>query len=69
MPVVQVPLQIQNKACIVMRPIHSSDAITAKFAPIDFNLLEPFWLQMKSIGAGALWYDITHKPPGTIEWE
>lgn len=24
------------------------------------------WESIKDIGAGALWYDITHKPPGTI---
>lgn len=69
MPVVQTPLQINQKPCIVMRPVNSSEAMTANFAEIDFNLLEKLWLSLKEAGAGSLWYDVTHKPPGTIEWE
>ena len=52
-----------------MRPVNSSEAMTANFAEIDFNLLEKLWLSLKEAGAGSLWYDVTHKPPGTIEWE
>ncbi len=69
MPVVLTPLRIQNKPCIVMRPVNSSEAMTANFAEINHRLLEDLWLRFKKAGAGALWYDITHKPPGTIEWE
>jgi GMP synthase (glutamine-hydrolysing) len=43
--------------------------MTANFAEINHRLLEDLWLRFKKAGAGALWYDITHKPPGTIEWE
>ncbi|MBF0432171.1 MAG: glutamine-hydrolyzing GMP synthase [Fibrobacteria bacterium] len=69
MPVVLLPLQANGKPIIVMRPIYSAEAMTADFAKIDANLLKKLWQQLESIGTGALWYDITPKPPGTIEWE
>ena len=69
MPVVLTPLRLDNKPCIVMRPVNSSEAMTANFAEIDTPILQELWLRFKKAGAGALWYDITHKPPGTIEWE
>ncbi|MFA6343071.1 MAG: glutamine-hydrolyzing GMP synthase [Fibrobacteraceae bacterium] len=69
MPVVLTPLRLDNKPCIVMRPVNSSEAMTANFAEIDPPILQELWLRFKKAGAGALWYDITHKPPGTIEWE
>jgi len=69
MPVVLTPLRLDDKPCIVMRPVNSSEAMTANFAEIDPPILQELWLRFKKAGAGALWYDITHKPPGTIEWE
>lgn len=69
MPVVLLPVRISHKPCIVMRPVNSSEAMTANFAEIPQNLLQKLWEDLRHAGAGALWYDITHKPPGTIEWE
>ncbi len=69
MPVVQLPLRLEDKPCIVMRPVNSSEAMTANFAEIDQNLLKGLWGRFVAEGAGSLWYDVTHKPPGTIEWE
>jgi len=70
MPVVLLPLRITGKPCIVIRPVHSSEAMTADFAKIDMNLLkDDLWQKLKEAGAGALFYDVTHKPPATIEWE
>jgi GMP synthase (glutamine-hydrolysing) len=53
----------------VLRPVISSEAMTARFAVLPFPLLDKLWDALKSAGAGAMLYDITHKPPGTIEWE
>jgi GMP synthase (glutamine-hydrolysing) len=69
MPVVSLPLRIQGKPVIVMRPVNSSEAMTANFARISKELLSILWERLKVAGAGALYYDVTHKPPGTIEWE
>jgi GMP synthase (glutamine-hydrolysing) len=70
MPIVLLPLKISGKPCIVMRPINSSEAMTANFAKIDQNLLKnSLWQKLKDVGLGALLYDISHKPPATIEWE
>ena len=69
MPVVLVPLRSAGKPCIVMRPVNSTEAMTANFAEIDQNLLAGLWRRFEAEGAGSLWYDVTHKPPGTIEWE
>lgn len=69
MPVVLLPLEVAGKPCVVMRPVNSSEAMTANFAEIPQNLLVELWEGLRNAGAGALYYDITHKPPGTIEWE
>jgi GMP synthase (glutamine-hydrolysing) len=70
MPVVLLPLKIASKPCIVMRPVNSAEAMTANFAKIDQNLLrDSLWTKLKETGLGALLYDVTHKPPATIEWE
>lgn len=69
MPVVSLPLRIQGKPVIVMRPVNSSEAMTANFARIPQLLLSRLWEALAEAGAGALYYDVTHKPPGTIEWE
>jgi GMP synthase (glutamine-hydrolysing) len=70
MPVVLLPLRVMGKPCIVIRPVNSSEAMTANFAKIDNSLLKnDLWQKLKKAGAGALFYDITHKPPATIEWE
>lgn len=69
MPVVLLPLKVAGAPVLVMRPVNSSEAMTANFAEIDSELLQRLWQTLLSNGAGALLYDITHKPPGTIEWE
>ncbi|MDR3002478.1 MAG: hypothetical protein LBU89_14610 [Fibromonadaceae bacterium] len=70
MPVVLLPLKTAGKPCIVMRPVNSVDAMTANFTKIDQNLLKnKLWPKLKEAGLGALFYDVTNKPPATIEWE
>jgi GMP synthase (glutamine-hydrolysing) len=67
--VVLLPLEKGGKPVVVMRPVISSEAMTARFAPLPFPLLDRLWARLEKAGVGALLYDITHKPPGTIEWE
>lgn len=44
--------------------------MTAEFAKIDFKILEILLQKIRSLGSiDFIFYDITHKPPGTIEWE
>jgi GMP synthase (glutamine-hydrolysing) len=69
MPVVLLPLEKMRGPVIVIRPVISSEAMTARFATLPFLLMKQLWEQLKSAGVGALLYDVTHKPPGTIEWE
>jgi GMP synthase (glutamine-hydrolysing) len=69
MPVVLLPLTKGGKAALVLRPVLSSEAMTARFAELPFTFLDSLWTDLRLLGAGALLYDITHKPPGTIEWE
>ncbi|MFH1530777.1 MAG: glutamine-hydrolyzing GMP synthase [Pseudomonadota bacterium] len=54
----------------VVRPVLSTDAMTADVFAIDWDLLEAMEGEARAIaGVGALWYDVTTKPPATIEWE
>lgn len=71
MPVVLLPLVNEfNNECVVLRPIMSQEAMTARFVPLQDSTLQTIIAKAKQIeGIGDIFFDITHKPPGTIEWE
>lgn len=71
MPVVLLPLvNAAGKNCIVLRPIVSQEAMTARFVPLLPQSLAAIVERAAAIeGVGDMFFDITHKPPGTIEWE
>ena len=57
---------------IVVRAVESLDAMSAQFSRIPPELLERISIRLtnelgKSVNRVV--YDITHKPPGTVEWE
>jgi GMP synthase (glutamine-hydrolysing) len=70
MPVVALPLFQDSKQAFVMRPVCSTDAMTASVYEMDFAEFKRL-SKLISIneGVGSLLYDVTTKPPGTIEWE
>ena len=70
MPVVSLPLFNENGQTFVMRPVCSTDAMTASVYEMDFAEFERISNLIKTIDSvGNLLYDVTTKPPGTIEWE
>lgn len=71
MPVVLLPL-VNGKGgnCVVLRPIVSQEAMTARFTPLRHETLDSIVREAATIdGIGDIFFDITHKPPATIEWE
>ncbi len=71
MPVVLLPLVNKSgKECVVLRPIASQEAMTAQFFPLEHDAIDKILKGARSIeGIGDIFFDITNKPPGTIEWE
>ncbi len=71
LPVVSLPIFTPDgKQCFVLRPIVSADAMTADVYEMDFALLEEIITEVQKIeGVGYIFYDVTTKPPATIEWE
>ncbi len=70
-PVVLIPVGVPEKPdSIVLRPVHSVDGMTAQAVLMDENLLDELTREILAIdGIDAVFYDLTHKPPATIEWE
>lgn len=56
---------------IAIRAVETTDAMSVEAAELPFELLQTLSSRMinEVAGVGRVVYDITSKPPGTIEWE
>lgn len=56
---------------VVVRAVQSLDGMTASASPLPFSLLERISVRITNslLDVVRVAYDISHKPPGTIEWE
>ncbi len=57
---------------IVVRAVKSMDGMSARYSEIPHSILQKVSTKITNACKGAVnrvVYDITHKPPGTIEWE
>jgi len=56
--------------CVVLRPVVSEDVMTARFARLPWELVNAVARDLLRLpGIHAVFYDVTHKPPGTFGWE
>jgi len=70
-PVILIPLGTTDAPdSIVLRPVDSVDGMTAQSVSMPAALLDEMCGELlQQDGVAAVFYDLTHKPPGTIEWE
>jgi GMP synthase (glutamine-hydrolysing) len=56
---------------VVVRVLESKDAMTANFSKIPFTILEKISTRITNEvkDVNRVVYDITNKPPATMEWE
>ena len=57
---------------VVVRAVASIDGMSARYSPLPHDLLAEISTEITNSLKGQVnrvVYDITHKPPGTIEWE
>ncbi len=70
-PVVLIPMgSAAQPDAVVLRPIDSVDGMTAQSVAMDEPLLRLMAQALLEVeGICGVFYDLTHKPPATIEWE
>jgi GMP synthase (glutamine-hydrolysing) len=70
-PVILIPLGTADAPdSVVLRPVDSVDGMTAQSVSMDPALLKEMSAEILQMeGVAGVFYDLTHKPPGTIEWE
>jgi GMP synthase (glutamine-hydrolysing) len=70
-PVVLIPVGAGlRQDSIVLRPIDSVDGMTARAVRMPEDLLASMVRELMQVeGVAGVFYDLTNKPPATIEWE
>ena len=70
-PVILIPLGTGEALdSVVLRPVDSVDGMTARSVSMPPELLDQMCKELMAIPEIAgVFYDLTHKPPATIEWE
>ena len=70
-PVVLIPLGIPERPdSVVLRPVDSVDGMTARAVRTPADVLAKMVLELMEVeGVAGVFYDLTNKPPATIEWE
>jgi GMP synthase (glutamine-hydrolysing) len=70
-PVVLVPFGTADRPdSVVLRPIDSVDGMTARAIRMPSAALDRMTSELSAVaGIGGVFYDLTNKPPATIEWE
>lgn len=69
-PVVIVPLSRNGGETIALRPVTSVDGMTAETAQLPAGKMGELSRELMALnGVEAVLYDLSHKPPSTIEWE
>ena len=54
----------------MVRAVHSTDGMTASIARLLWDVLERMSSRINEVrGINRVCYDISSKPPATIEWE
>ncbi len=70
-PVILIPLgEPARPDSVVLRPVDSVDGMTARAVLMPPELLRLITAELLRLeGISTVFYDLTHKPPATIEWE
>jgi GMP synthase (glutamine-hydrolysing) len=70
-PVILIPLgRPEMPDSVVLRPVDSVDGMTAQSVAMPEALLYAIGAELLTVqGICGVFYDLTHKPPATIEWE
>ena len=70
-PVILIPVGTEEaRESVALRPINSVDGMTADAVLMERDMLEQLTRKLLELPEiAAVFYDLTHKPPGTIEWE
>ena len=72
-PVAMAPLTLNGEQgeVIILRPVDSTEAMTASFYRVPFGICDDIAAAIKAAlpQIADVLFDVTNKPPGTIEWE
>ncbi|KAH8053845.1 GMP synthase [Aureococcus anophagefferens] len=61
---------VAGEEVIILRPVDSTEAMTAAFSKVPFALCDKIAAAIKAkLPRSPTSHDVTNKPPGTIEWE
>ena len=65
-----LPLKRNGDSTIAIRPVESHDGMTAQYSKLPWPIIQRIANAVLQVpGVGACLYDVTNKPPATIEWE